>query len=89
MFDVSDRFLHQLAADRRASLRRSGEPRPADPLRRAIGRALVRLGLRLGHDGSVAPIGSRIDAGPAVTAGDSPSVATSRTGGDRGPRCLP
>ena len=91
MFDVSDRFLHQLAADRRASLQRSGEPRPAGPLRRAIGSALVRLGLRLGYDGSVAAIGSQLgtDAGPAVTAGDSPSVATSRTGGDRRPRCLP
>ena len=82
MFDVSDRFLHQLAADRRASLHRSGEPRPAGPLRRAIGSGLVRLGLRMSHGGNVPPSASQVgaDTGPATTAGDSPSVATSRTG---------
>jgi hypothetical protein len=82
MFDVSDRFLHQLAADRRASLQRSREHRPDGPLRRAIGSALVRLGLRLRHN--VAPTGPQPgpDAGPPTTAGGSPSLATSRRDAD-------
>ncbi len=84
MFDVSDRFLYQLAADRRASLQRSGEHCPAGPLRRAVGAGLVRLGLRLGYDGNVPPFDSQLgtDAEPPATVGGSPSVATSRTGGD-------
>ena len=60
MFDVSDRFLYQLAADRRASLQRSGEHCPAGPLRRAVGAGLVRLGLRLGYDGNVPPFDSQL-----------------------------
>jgi hypothetical protein len=55
MFDLSPEFRHQLAADRRASLQRSAEHRPAGSLRRAAGSGLVRLGLRLGYDGSVPP----------------------------------
>jgi len=38
-----------------AALRRSAEPLPAGPLRRAVASGLVRLGLRLGYDGSVPP----------------------------------
>ena len=41
MFDVSDRFLHQLAADRRASLERS---RKASPFRTALGALLACVG---------------------------------------------
>jgi hypothetical protein len=51
VFDMSPEFRHQLAADRMASLRRSAEPSPNRPLRRALGSGLVRLGLRLGYDG--------------------------------------
>jgi hypothetical protein len=44
MFDVSHRFLNQLAVDRRASLHRSGEA--SENRRRPLRAALVRLGLR-------------------------------------------
>ncbi len=43
MFDVSDRFLHQLAADRRASLHRSVKASPKRRPRRALGAGLARL----------------------------------------------
>ena len=46
MYDGSDRFLHQLAADRRESLLRSGRRAPTKhPFRRALAAGLVRLGL--------------------------------------------
>ena len=45
MYDVSDRFLHQLTADRRASLLRSGRASSKRPFRRALGAGLARLGL--------------------------------------------
>ena len=48
MFDVSDRFLHQLAADRRASLRRSGRASVKRKLRSALSAGLARLGLAAG-----------------------------------------
>jgi len=47
MLDVSDRFLHQLAADRRASLQCS---RKAVPLRTALGAFLARVGVAAGRD---------------------------------------
>jgi hypothetical protein len=50
MTDSSPEFRYQLAADRRVSLQRSGEYRPAGALRRVVGSGLVRLGLRLGYD---------------------------------------
>jgi hypothetical protein len=83
MFDVSHRFLHQLAADRRASLQRSGEHRTAGPLRHAVGSRLVRLGLRPSHDVNVPPTGTQLgpDTGH-TTVERSPSVATSPTGED-------
>jgi len=81
MFDVSDRFLHQLAADRRASLQHPGEHRSVGSLRRAIGAALVRLGVRLGYN--VAPIDSQPGAAHAPQHSEgSPSVASLRTKGD-------
>lgn len=49
MFDASDRFLHQLAADRRASLHRSGRASAQRPLRRALRAGLARLGLASGR----------------------------------------
>jgi hypothetical protein len=78
MFDVSDRFLHQLAADRGASLQRCGERRPVGSLRRAIGSALVRLGLRPGYN--IAPIDSQPGTALAPQHSEgSPSVASLRT----------
>ena len=47
MFDASDRFLHQLAADRRASLHRSGRASAKRRPRRALGVGLGRLGVAL------------------------------------------
>ena len=44
MFDVSHRFLNQLAVDRRESLHRSGEA--SKNRRRPLRAALVRFGLR-------------------------------------------
>ena len=45
MYDVSDRFLHQLAAERRESLLRSGRASTRCPLRQALRAGLARLGL--------------------------------------------
>ena len=45
----------ELAAARLAALHRSAASAHPGPLRRAAGSALVRLGLRLGYDGSVPP----------------------------------
>jgi len=45
----------QLAADRVAALRHSARPVHPGPLRRSLGNAFVRIGLRLGSDGSVPP----------------------------------
>jgi len=84
MFDVSHRFLHQLAADRRASLQRSGERRTAGPLRHAVRSRLVRLGLRPSHDVNVPPTSTQLgpNTGHPNTEEGSPSVATSPTGDD-------
>ena len=62
MFDVSDRFLHQLAADRRASLERS---RKASPLRTALGALLACVGVAAGRDPAGA--GSLHRPRPALT----------------------
>ena len=51
---------HELAAARVAALTRSAEHRPAGRLRRTVGSGLVRLGLRLGDDGSVPPLVSQL-----------------------------
>ncbi len=61
----------ELAAARVAALHRSAGHSAAGPLRRAAGSALVRLGLRLGYDGSVPPlvaqneysVGARLEPG--------------------------
>jgi hypothetical protein len=45
----------QLAVDRVAALRHAARPAHPGPLRRSLGNAFVRLGLRLGTDGSVPP----------------------------------
>jgi hypothetical protein len=50
----------ELAATRVSALRRSAEPAPVGPLRRALGAGLVRLGLRLGYDGHVPPLVSQL-----------------------------
>jgi hypothetical protein len=46
----------ELAAARLAALHRSAASSSPGPLRRAAGAALVRLGLRLGYEGSVPPL---------------------------------
>ena len=46
----------ELAAARLAALHRSAASVSPGPLRRAAGSALVRLGLRLGYEGSVPPL---------------------------------
>ncbi len=46
----------ELAAARVAALHRSAAPAHAGPLRRVVASGLVRLGLRLGYDGSVPPL---------------------------------
>ena len=46
----------ELAAARLAALHRSAASSSPGPLRRAAGSALVRLGLRLGYEGSVPPL---------------------------------
>lgn len=79
---LTPEIRRELSAARVAALHRSAEHHPAGPLRRAVGSGLVRLGLRLGYDGSVPPFGSQLgtDAGPPATVGGSPSVATSHYG---------
>jgi hypothetical protein len=47
MYDVSQRFLHQLAADRRASLHHSGSASETRWVRRALGAGLARLGMAM------------------------------------------
>jgi hypothetical protein len=61
----------ELAAARLAALHRSAASAFPGPLRRAAGSALVRLGLRLGYEGSVPPlvaqpessVGARLEPG--------------------------
>jgi hypothetical protein len=56
----------ELAAARVAALQRSAASAPPGPLRRAAGTALVRLGLRLGYDGSVPPLVAQPDSSVGV-----------------------
>ena len=49
----------ELSVARVAALHRSAQHLPAGPLRRAVGSGLVRLGLRLGYEGSVPPFVSQ------------------------------
>jgi hypothetical protein len=55
ILELTPELRNELATARVAALRRSAEPSPAGPLRRALGSGLVRLGLRLGYDGRVPP----------------------------------
>jgi hypothetical protein len=64
---------HELAAARVAALTRSAERRPAGRLRRTVGSGLVRLGLRLGYDGSVPPLVTQL-----TRREEAPSGASSR-----------
>ena len=69
-----------------AALHRSAEAPPAGPLRRAAGSALVRLGLRLGYDGSVPPLvaqpdnsaGARFEPGTRTISPESDSRVGAR-----------
>jgi hypothetical protein len=87
----------ELAAARLAALHRSAASATPGPLRRAAGSALVRLGLRLGYEGSVPPlvaqpgssVGARLEPGthtPFPSRRRAISSASSRTVRDpRGP----
>jgi hypothetical protein len=70
MHELIAEVRQELATTRVAALHRSAEPLVAGPLRRALGRGLVRLGLRLGYDGRVPPfvpqpdnVGTRLEPG--------------------------
>ena len=52
----------QLAADRVTALRHSARPAHPGVLRRRLGNAFVRFGLRLGSDGSVPPLAVRAES---------------------------
>ena len=52
IIELTPEFRHEVAAARVAALHRSAEPVPAGPVRRAVARWLVGLGLRLGYDGN-------------------------------------
>jgi hypothetical protein len=72
ILELHPELRHELATARVAALRRSAEPSPAGPLRRALGSGLVRLGLRLGYDGRVPPfVAQRVteDRPPAPAGG--------------------
>ena len=56
----------ELAAARLAALHRSAASASPGPLRRAAGSALVRLGLRLGYEGSVPPLVARPESSVGV-----------------------
>jgi DNA-binding CsgD family transcriptional regulator len=73
MYDVSDRFLHQLTAERRESLLRSARASTQRPLRRALWAALARLGLASG---------GVLDSTPSLDR-TSPALASTEE-----PRCL-
>lgn len=79
MFDVSDRFLHQLAADRRASLQRSGRASAKRKLRPALGAALARLGLAAGGCLGGTPSLHRTPGG--LDSGDAGTAEASATNG--------
>ncbi len=64
----------ELAAARVAALHRSAMPAHAGPLRRAVAAGLVRLGLRLGYEGSVPPLVTQ--PGSSVGVGLKPDTHT-------------
>jgi hypothetical protein len=74
----------ELAATRVSALRRSAQPGPVGPVRRAIGAGLVRLGLRLGYDGHVPPLVSQLsrreEAPTGVSTRSAVSLPNFRTG---------
>jgi hypothetical protein len=70
----------QLAADRVTALRHSARPVHPGPLRRSLGNAFVRFGLRLGSDGSVPPLAARPESleGVSARAGASSVLLSAR-----------
>ena len=84
MYDVSERFLFQLVADRRESLQRSGRAAAQRPLRRALRAALARLGLA---SGGLSAAGrstdlsrARADTGKDMLVGDGAAASTQDVG---------
>ena len=84
MYDVSERFLFQLVADRRESLQRSGRAAAQRPLRRALRAALARLGLASGGlsaaGRSTDLVRPRGDGGRDMLVGDGPAASTQGVG---------
>lgn len=72
---LAPEIRQELAAARVAALHRSAASTSPGPLRRAAGAALVRLGLRLGYDGSVPP-SLAPETGNGVGAGFQPGTHT-------------
>jgi hypothetical protein len=68
----------ELADVRTAALRSSARPSPPGPLRRAVGNGFVRLGLRLGSDGSVPPSALRSESLEEAPAGASSVLLSAR-----------
>jgi hypothetical protein len=60
MLELHPEMRRELAAARVAALHRSALPAPVGPIRRAVAAGLVRLGLRLGYEGSVPPLVSQL-----------------------------
>ena len=73
----------ELAAARVAALHRSATPAHAGPLRRVVASGLVRLGLRLGYEGSVPPLVAQ--PGNSVGVGLKPDTHTVFLGVGRQP----
>ncbi len=71
---LAPEIRQELAAARVAALHRSAGRSAAGPLRRAVASALVRLGLRLGYDGSVPPLVAQPE--DSVGAGFQPGTHT-------------
>ena len=71
----------ELAAARLAALHRSAASAAPGPFRRAVGSALVRLGLRLGYEGSVPPLVAQ-PANGSTGAGLQPGTHTASTESD-------
>ncbi len=68
----------ELAAVRVAGLRHSARAANAGPVRRRLGNAFVRFGLRLGSDGSVPPVAMRAESLEEVPAGASSALLSAR-----------
>ncbi len=80
---LTPEIRQELAAARVAALHRSARGAPPGALRRAVGSALVRLGLRVGYEGSALPLvpqpdnsaGARFEPGTRTTSPETTPTA--------------